>query len=229
MSKLTLVSHYLCPYVQRVAIVLTEKSVAFERVYVDLAVKPAWFVAQSPLGKTPLLQVDDQVLFESAAICEYLEDVYAEPRMHPADPVLRAQHRAWMEFGSAMLGDIWGYETAQDRSGVEKKAEDLRRKVLWLDQNLQGGPWFAGEQFSIVDAVFGPVFRYFDVFETLMDHQIFATAPKVRQWRARLAARPSVRDAVTADYSDRLHMFLKNKNAYLYSAGGSAGAAAAVS
>ena len=47
---LTLVSHALCPYVQRVAIVLHEKGLAFERRTIDLARKPDWFLAISPLG-----------------------------------------------------------------------------------------------------------------------------------------------------------------------------------
>ncbi|MEO7578705.1 MAG: glutathione S-transferase N-terminal domain-containing protein, partial [Massilia sp.] len=91
--KLTLVSHVLCPYVQRAVIVLKEKGVDFERIDIDLADKPAWFLALSPLGKTPLLMIGDQVIFESAVICEYLEDTQA-PALHPADPLGRARHRA---------------------------------------------------------------------------------------------------------------------------------------
>ncbi len=56
-AKLTLISHHLCPYVQRATIALREKDVPFERVNVDLADKPGWFVRLSPLGKVPLLQV----------------------------------------------------------------------------------------------------------------------------------------------------------------------------
>ena len=53
-APLVLVSHALCPYVQRAAIVLTEKGVPFERRDIDLANKPAWFLKVSPLGKTPV-------------------------------------------------------------------------------------------------------------------------------------------------------------------------------
>jgi hypothetical protein len=42
-AKIVLVSHHLCPYVQRAAIALAEKAVLFERAYIDLADKPAWF------------------------------------------------------------------------------------------------------------------------------------------------------------------------------------------
>lgn len=98
MTSLKLVSFDLCPYVQRAAIVLAEKGVPFERITIDLADKPNWFIALSPLGKVPLLQVGDTVLFESAPIVEYLDEVYS-PRLHPAAALDRARHRAWIEFG----------------------------------------------------------------------------------------------------------------------------------
>lgn len=92
---LSLVSHALCPYVQRVAIVLHKKGAAFERRDVDLSDKPAWFLSISPLGKTPGLIAGDEPIFESAVICEYLEEILA-PRLHPRDPVNRARHRSWI-------------------------------------------------------------------------------------------------------------------------------------
>src|SRR6201991_5093248 len=107
MPKLPPISHKLCPYVQRAVIALTEKGVPFDRIDIDLANKPDWFLAISPLGKTPVLQVGDKAIFESAVILEYLEETQPNP-LHPADPLTRAEHRAWIEFGSAVLNDIWG-------------------------------------------------------------------------------------------------------------------------
>ncbi|HEU4537696.1 MAG TPA: glutathione S-transferase family protein [Polyangiaceae bacterium] len=214
MPKLTLVSHHLCPYVQRVIIALDEKGVSHERVYIDLANKPDWFTAISPRGKVPLLKVDDDVLFESAAICEYIDET-AAPRLHPEDPVERAKHRGWMEFASVILGDIWGFETATDEDTLKRKAGDLRAKFAQLEPRLGEGPYFAGSSFHLVDAVFGPIFRYFDVFDAIGDFGILSGLPKVRAWRAALAARPSVRNAVTPDYPERLRAFLRERNAYL--------------
>jgi glutathione S-transferase len=214
-QPLTLVSHPLCPYVQRVAIALAEKGVAFERIDIDLAAKPAWFLARSPLGKTPLLDVDGEVLFESAAICEYLEDALPHP-LHPEAPLERARHRAWMELGSAALGDIWQLETAQDAAGTDRAAGELRARFARLEAELGAGPYFAGSRFHLVDAVFAPAFRYFDVFDGLADLGVFDALPRVRAWRAALAVRPSVRAAVSAQYSDRLRAFLVAKNAYLW-------------
>ena len=114
-AQLKLISHKLCPYVQRAVIALTEKGVPFERIDIDLDNKPDWFLKISPLGKTPVLVVGSTAIFESAVILEYLEETQPKP-LHPADPLARAEHRGWIEFSSAVLGDIWGLEVATDEA-----------------------------------------------------------------------------------------------------------------
>src|SRR5580704_15282430 len=119
--KLTLISHKLCPYVQRAVIALTEKGVPFERIDIDLGNKPDWFLKISPLGKTPVLLVGDHAIFESTVILEYLEETEARP-LHPSDPLRRAEHRAFIEFGSAVLNDIAGLYAAPDEAAFKAKA-----------------------------------------------------------------------------------------------------------
>ena len=213
-NQLLLISHLLCPYVQRVAIVLAEKNIAFERRDVDLAHKPGWFLAISPLGKTPVLLAGEQSLFESAAICEYLDET-ALPRLHPDSPIERAKHRAWMQFGSELLNAIAGLYSAPDDVGLLAKAGDVRNRLQQLEAVLTDGPYFSGARFCMVDAVFGPVFRYFDVFESIGGLEFFATTPRVSQWRARLARRQSVISAVRPDYATLLHAFLRARNSAL--------------
>lgn len=217
---LTLISHHLCPYVQRAAIALAEKGVPFERVNVDLAAKPDWFVAISPLGKVPLLIVrredaGEAVLFESAVICEYLEETQPGQRLHPQDALDRARHRGWIEFGSSILSDLWGFETAKDEATFETKRKALVEKFGRVEAELGEGPLFAGEDFSLVDAVYAPIFRYFDVFDTIIPTGVFDALPRVTAWRSVLADRESVRNAVTDDYSDRLRSFLKQNDAWI--------------
>lgn len=202
-----LVSHKLCPYVQRAAIVLAEKGQPFERRDVDLQNKPDWFLAISPLGKTPLLLVDDQVLFESAVICEYLDDIH-EPRLHPDDALSRARHRAWMAFGSEVLNQIAAYYNAPDESRLRQCAQALHERFKQLESTLADGPYFAGSRFGMVDVVFAPVFRYFDVFDTLTDFPFWSGLPKVRAWREALRTRPSVISAADPDYARLLRAFI---------------------
>jgi glutathione S-transferase len=212
---LTLISFHLCPYVQRAVIALTEKGVPFEKKYVDLANKPDWFKRISPLGKVPVLLDGEQPIFESAVILEFLEETQPNP-LHPTDPLRRAQHRAWMEFGSSILADLWITETSPDRATVEQKIEAMREKFARLDGEIKG-PWFDGEKFTLVDAVFAPVFRYFDLIDRLIDHGIFEKTPKVNAWRKALRERPSVRNAVVPDYPGRLEQFVRAQKGYLAS------------
>ena len=211
---LTLISHVLCPYVQRAVIALTEKQVAFERIDIELANKPAWFLAASPLGKTPVLLVGQTAVFEGAVILEYLEETQAYP-LHPDDPLKRAEHRAWMEFGSATLNDIAGLYGAADEASFAARVRSLSEKFDHVERRLTDGPFFDGDKFCLVDAVFAPIFRYFDVFDQIDDFGILSGKPKTDRWRAALAGRPSVKEAVVADYNQRLRQFLTAKQSHL--------------
>src|SRR3984957_551438 len=213
-ATLKLISHKLCPYVQRAVIALTEKGVGFERIDIDLANKPDWFLTISPLGKTPVLQVGDRAIFESAVILEYLEETEPKP-LHPADPLTRAEHRAWIEFGSTVLNDIAGFYAAQDEATFKAKTNQLEARFARLETRVAASPWFDGEKFSLVDAVLAPAFRYFDVFDEIADFGILAGKPKLAQWRSALAARPSVRSAVSADYPALLRAFIDRRNSWL--------------
>jgi len=104
-ASLKLISHKLCPYVQRALIALTEKGVPFERIDVDLANKPDWFLGISPLGRTPVLQVGDTAIFESAVILEYLEETQPRP-FHPADPLRRAEHRCFLKRRNSWMSQL---------------------------------------------------------------------------------------------------------------------------
>ena len=220
-ARLTLISHHLCPYVQRVAIALSEKSMPFERVSVDLSNKPDWFKAVSPLGKVPLLRVrngnDEESIFESAVILEFLEETEVNP-LHPTDPLARARHRAWIEFGSAILNAIGRFYSAADEAAFFKESRSLSEMFERVEAELAvkpGGPWFAGDRFSLVDAVYGPVFRYFDSFDRIGDFGILDGKPLVQAWREALRERKSVKEAVEARYPQRLHAFLQAKGSHL--------------
>ena len=194
-EKLILVSHHLCPYVQRAAISLAEKNVEFERSYVDLSNKPDWFLAISPLGKTPVLRVGDSSVFESAVILEYLEETQSN-NLHPSDPLKRAEHRSWIEFSSAILNDIAGFYNAKDKDAFEKKIDDLVTKFSRLDERLVGTPWF-------------------DVFDQIGSFVAMEESDNLTAWRQRLSERPSIRDAVPIDYEARLEEFLLRRNSYI--------------
>ena len=218
-QHLRLISHKLCPYVQRAVIVATEKNIPFERIDIDLTNKPDWFLALSPIGKVPLLEVEGEdarghVIFESAVIAEYLDEIGEGERLLAADPLERARARAWVEIGALALADIYRLYTATDEVSFETERKQLEAKLERLEKEI-AGPWFSGEQFGLVDAAFGPVFRYLDVFDWRLGRPLIERPSKVRAWSEALAARPSVRAAVAEDYAERLIDFIAAKNSYL--------------
>jgi glutathione S-transferase len=205
MTRFTLISSPTCPYVQRAVIALREKHVEFDVIYVDLADKPDWFLAISPLGKVPLLRVERDgeppaIIFESAVILEFLEEAVPGEKLHAADPVLRAQHRGWIEFASSVLGDLHRFSTARDPAALAEGRGALVAKFKRLESALSGTPYFAGSHFSLVDAAFAPVFRQIDAVETVARTGLLDGLPGLEHWRRALAARESVRQAVPADY-----------------------------
>jgi glutathione S-transferase len=214
MANFDLISNILCPYTQRAGIQLHEKGVDFTRTYIDLADKPDWFLALSPLGKVPVLRHGETAIFETAVICEYIEETKPAP-LHPAEPLKRARHRAWCEFASASIADIYMFYTARDEETFRRKAADLAKKMAWTDRHLGEGPFFAGERFSLVDAAYAPIFRLFDTFDRMGDFGIFDGLGKLPAWRQALAGRASVRDAVVADYARHFETYLAGQNSWL--------------
>ncbi|MEH6405158.1 MAG: glutathione S-transferase family protein [Sneathiella sp.] len=208
-----LISHHLCPFVQRAVIVLLEKDIEHERTYIDLANKPDWFKSVSPLGKVPLLKTGGTVLFESQVIAEYLDEV-TEGSLHPSDPLEKARHRSWIEFGSEILKLIVGLYTAPDKSAFEAKGAAIGEKLERLEAEIKG-PYFSGDSFHMIDGVWGTIFRYFDVIETFTPLDMTADLPKVSAWRSLLSERPSIINATPEGYTDRLKVYLKARESYL--------------
>jgi len=214
-ENFNLVSHGLCPYVQRSVIVLTEKKLPFKRTDIDLSNRPEWFNDISPMARVPLLIVKhDQILFESAVICEYLDEI-TPGSLHPEDPLEKAYHRSWIEFGSGILDSIAGLYNAQDQNSFVHKRIEIQGKFQLLEHELNDSRYFSSEQFQLIDAVYGPVFRYFDTFDDILDLAIFDNLSKVKKWRLALRQRYSVKHAVVPEFSELLFKFLKDRESYI--------------
>ena len=182
--------------------VLNEKAVPYAITYIDLRNKPDWFLALSPTGKVPVVQTPDgDILFESAVINEYLDDVHA-PHWQPAAPLARAQTRMWTEFMGALYGDVYQLYTTPDADRARAIIAGITTKLARLEDEIVGPLW-QGEQFSLVDATAAPVFMRLAWVERLRpDLSAFTGLPRTRAWCDGLLARPSVREAVLPDIFD---------------------------
>jgi glutathione S-transferase len=208
MEKFTLISFNLCPFVQRSVITLIEKGIDYDVEYVDLYDKPEWFLEISPFGKVPALKVGDQLLFESAVITEYLDEI-AEPRLHPEGPLERAHHRAWIEFISAGLVDTYKLMVATTEKEASKAVSSVHEKFLRLEGELKQGPYFAGDEFSLVDAAAAPMLQRLQWCEDVKHLGIFEKYSRVSAWRDSLLSRPSVNSSVLKNIADIFNEYLK--------------------
>lgn len=97
---LQLYTHPMSPCAQKVRIVLHEKNIAWESVFVDLPAKANLepeYLKLNPLGVVPTLVDDGQPVIESSIICEYLDDRFPEPSLRPADAWQTSRMRFWMK------------------------------------------------------------------------------------------------------------------------------------
>ena len=210
---LHLISFKTCPFVQRAVITLKSKNIDFDITYIDLADPPEWFLELSPLGKVPVLKVDDEVLFESAVINEYLDDI-TDGKLQPADPLARAKNRAWIEFASNMLGNLYMMKMSKSKDDYEKYRERLISQLNRIENRLGDGPWFNGADFSLADTAFAPLFMQNSIANGQLSVIDAVSMPKISAWAQRLLALPAVQNSVVDDFEDLYLAAMKKGDSY---------------
>ncbi|MEJ2059045.1 MAG: glutathione S-transferase family protein [Gammaproteobacteria bacterium] len=212
--NLELISFKLCPFVQRSVITLNYKSLPYDITYIDLENPPEWFLKISPFGKVPALRVDnDAVLFESAIINEYIDDV-TPGRLRPEEPMALARGRAWIEFGQQCLFDQYQLSTAKDEKVFEETLAKAEANLHKVEEILGEGPYFNGADFSLVDAAYAPLFMRYRLLEErhpLFDH---AATPKLWAWGDRLLELDAVKESVVPDFDDLFFAYLHKHGHY---------------
>lgn len=208
LPNLKLISFTLCPYVQRAMIVLNEKNISFDIEYIDLSEPPPWFYDISPLEKVPVLLVDDEPLFESMVICEYLDEI-TDGSLYPEDAFKRAINRAWIEFGNDILSTTFEFYTTEDGKRFKNLTNTLMDRFEVLEEEISDGTYFNGEEFSMVDAVYAPVFRYHNRIAQYKDYGFFDDAPKIKAWGDNLLQRDSVIKSVPETYEEDMTNYIK--------------------
>jgi glutathione S-transferase len=129
-----------CPYAQRSRALLQLLDVPFEPRPIDLAAKPADFLALSPTGKVPLLEHDGFVLYESAVINEYLADAFSWRAGLQADAKGRARDRlAMLQFDAVVTPLFFRLAKAPEQGTPEVLAPALR-EIDELGRTVAGRP-----------------------------------------------------------------------------------------
>jgi glutathione S-transferase len=184
---------------------LRAKDVEFDVTYIDLRDKPDWFLKISPHGKVPVLKVDDEILFESNAIAEYLDEVVV-PRLHPEDPIARAKNRAWTDFTGDFARSLSSIHYAKTREDMEAAVEDVPKTLAKVEAALEArgndGPFFNGPELSLVDAAYAPFLQRYTLIDKGLKNDVLKDFPLIGAWAAALLADERVTGAVPDNFED---------------------------
>jgi RNA polymerase-associated protein len=157
-SAMTLYCSPTCAYNHRVRFVLSEKGIAADIEYVDIARPPNDFLALNPTGVIPTMVDRDLVLYDSCIIMEYLDERFPHPPLHPIDPVARARARMlihridrdWFQ----LLDEI---ERTADNRKKAKAIKQLRDELMRAVPIFAAKPYFLSDEFSLVDCSLAPL------------------------------------------------------------------------
>ena len=200
-------------------IVLRTKGVQFDVTYINLQEKPNWFLKISPHGKVPVLNVEQQPLFESNAIAEFLDEV-VEPHLHPADPIKRARNRAWTDFVpefSKGLSAAYRRKTVEQTQAGKQDAEKVLRKLedAIITERENDGPYFNGNQLSLVDAAYAPFFHRFMIADAKLNTGLLIQFPHVKAWVDALLATELVTGSVAENFVSEFKISMKRYGYYI--------------
>ena len=157
---LKLCGFHVSNYHNKVRIVLLEKGVPFEE---DATCRPSQqeeFLARTPIGKVPFLELDGgRRLSESEVIFEYLEDAYPQKPLLPKDPFERAKVRELVKFielhlelvARRLYGELFFKRPPVSEEAKAAVGKDLAKGVRALKQLVKFEPYIAGKALTVAD------------------------------------------------------------------------------
>jgi stringent starvation protein A len=140
----------------RTRLVLAAKGVSYDRVEVDLTRPPADLVDLNPYATVPTLVDRDLVLYDTAVVCEYLDERYPHPPLMPIDPLSRARLR----LAGVRIEKDWLPEVDIIRVGgkpADAARKRLREHFLSSLPLFKASKFFLNPEMSLADCLVAPV------------------------------------------------------------------------
>ena len=210
-----IVSFKICPFVQRVTALLEAKGAGYDIEYIDLGNKPQWFLDVSPNGQVPVLITDDrQVLFESDAIVEYLDEV-VDPPISSNDPIKKAQDRAWSALASKHYLVQCSAQRSPDAQTLEERAAHLSTAFGKIEARLGEGRYANGDTMGMIDIAWLPLLHRASIIERQSGYDFLHDFPRVKRWQRNLLATKIAEQSVSEDFEERFNAFYLAESTYL--------------
>lgn len=191
-------------YVRIARLTLAEKGVPYRFVEVDVFGDPAAREAhllRQPFGKIPALSYGGFQLYETAAICRWVDEVFRGPTLQPVPPNARARMMqaisildsyayrtlVWDIFVERMMKPKEGGAT--DEAKVAAALPMARTCLAALNDLAPEAPWLAGDQLTLADLHAAPIIDY---FLQAPEGRMLGDQPRLARWWSAMAARPSM-------------------------------------
>ena len=209
---LELILFDFCPYAQRGVISLQQNNLPHKLTYLDPDNLPEWFKDVSPFGKVPILRVDGKTtIFESSVINELIA-LISTSKMLPADPIERSVCRSWTEFGSTLLGQLTGMLNVATEEEFKAKRRDFHTNLALLEKQLDGRtPYFTGDQFSLVDSTYAPLFMRMEYLNQRVPLYNRDDFPQIAHWSDHLLTLDAVKNSTPTSFDDIYHRFIQRR------------------
>jgi glutathione S-transferase len=194
--SLTLYAHPFSAYCWKVLIALYEIEIPFDYRVVEDAAGWAELASLWPIKKFPLLRDGNELVAESSIIVEHLLLHHStSARLIPADATAALTVRFMDRFFDnyvmtpmqKLVSDRMRPDAERDTQGVLDARHVLEVAYAWLDTRLARGEWAAGSEFTLADCAAAPALFYADWVQPIGE-----SFPRVRDYRKRVLARPSV-------------------------------------
>ncbi|GLB37361.1 putative glutathione-S-transferase [Lyophyllum shimeji] len=194
---------WFCPFVQRSWIALEEKGIKYQYKEVNPYKKEKHFLDINPKGLVPAVEYKGRAIYESLIICEFLEEAYPDHRpLLPSDPVDRAIARIWIDhITKAVVPGFQRLLMAQDEA-AQNAAREEYYAALRKYANEVKGPYFLGNEFSLVDVAIAPwIIRDY----VIRENRGYKREDVNEAW-VKYAGVVSERDSVVITQSERKHL-----------------------
>lgn len=192
----------LSPFCRKVRLVLAEKKIEVALVEEKYWEQDPDFMRRNPAGKVPVLRINGQVLSESQAICEYLEEIQPEPRLLPEAVADRAEVRRlvfWFDdkFHNEVTSKLL-YERVNkkvmgqgypDSKNVKAGAQKIKFHLDYLGWLLDQRRWLAGDGMTLADFAAA---AHLSALDYISDVDWNRNA-NVKDWYAKIKSRPAFR------------------------------------